>query len=421
MNGIDVEERLRVAVDHATPDVLDNIMSRCGDNRGKVVNFAPAARAKRTKRLVRFAAAAAAMLAIVLVGSFGTQKLPADNGDGTASGVPGSAAPAPLTVESVVYMDVNPSVKLGVSETNIVVTADALNEDAEGVMASLELEGKPLDEAAQELVGALAEGDYLTSAQNSVLISVDGSTPERSEGLEASLTASVSSAMGELGLTAAVLTQDVSGSETAQELSSELGVSEGKAALIEKMTGQIDGVTASSLADMTINELNVILDKLSISLEGVASVGEASSEAYVSAETATASAEAHAGVSDDGTASAGAQVSLFDGRLVYDVAFSVDGTNYVYSVDAETGDVLGWISEASGDVVSAGVSAAAGAAEDVANAVAGMVGASVDGARSIAQEYLSGKLSGDMTGILSWALKFLDAFGTETFSFFGMG
>lgn len=121
-------------------------------------------------------AAAAVLLVAVSAAALGTW-LPAREeaavkppGEGT-----GPAAPS-LPVVRWVTIDINPSVELGLDGDDRVVSARALNEDGARLLGGLALQGKPAQEAVEEVASrAVAKGYLVAGApENTVLIAVTG-------------------------------------------------------------------------------------------------------------------------------------------------------------------------------------------------------------------------------------------------------
>jgi hypothetical protein len=67
MRNKDVEQKIKNAVEHLTPDVLDNILSKCDERQGNVYIIQPM---KRKSRWAHAAYALAAALALVFGGLF---------------------------------------------------------------------------------------------------------------------------------------------------------------------------------------------------------------------------------------------------------------------------------------------------------------------------------------------------------------
>ena len=96
MTDQELEQRLRTALEHAAPDHLEALLSRCELRRGNVIPMTVPARKPRKKAAMAWLAAAC--LALVVVGG--------------GAGVQYYQANA---VASVISLDVNPSVELDVN------------------------------------------------------------------------------------------------------------------------------------------------------------------------------------------------------------------------------------------------------------------------------------------------------------------
>ena len=100
MDERELEQRLRTAVEHAAPDPLDRILAACGPQAGTVLPFeAP----KKKRRWAPLAVAAA--LVVMCCGAFGISSWRGAN-----------------AVDSVVMLDVNPSLSMIVSSKERVLS-----------------------------------------------------------------------------------------------------------------------------------------------------------------------------------------------------------------------------------------------------------------------------------------------------------
>ena len=124
MKDNSIESKLRSAVSHAAPDALDDILSACDHEKGKVIYMEK----KRTSPLRGFAAVAA-VLVLLIAGAFVFKSL------GGASN----------TLAAVVSLDVNPSIELNVDKNENVLSARGLNADGKTVLGDMQLEGSKLD------------------------------------------------------------------------------------------------------------------------------------------------------------------------------------------------------------------------------------------------------------------------------------
>ena len=75
----------------------------------------------------------------------------------------------------------------------------------------------------------------------------------------------------------------------------------------------------------------------------------ASSDAYIGEDAALAAALAHAGVNQADATELKAELDTDDATVHYEVEFKSAGTEYSYDIDATTGEVLSFESEADDD------------------------------------------------------------------------
>ena len=150
MDERELEQRLRTAVEHAAPDPLDRILAACGPQAGTVLPFeAP----KKKRRWAPLAVAAA--LVVMCCGAFGISSWRGAN-----------------AVDSVVMLDVNPSLSMTVSSKERVLSVTPFNQDAEVILGDMDLTGTDLDVAVNALIGSMLQNGYLSDIQNAILVSV---------------------------------------------------------------------------------------------------------------------------------------------------------------------------------------------------------------------------------------------------------
>ena len=69
-------------------------------------------------------------------------------------------------MDSIVGLDVNPSVELSINRKERVLKADALNEDARTILQGMDLKGVELNVAVNAIVGSMVSNGYLDSDQS---------------------------------------------------------------------------------------------------------------------------------------------------------------------------------------------------------------------------------------------------------------
>ncbi len=319
MTDRELEGRVRSAMEHAAPDKLDAILSFCDEQKGTVI---PMTSKKKNRWAVPLAAAAALVLLC-----------------GGAAGI--QTWQAARTVDSVVMLDVNPSLSISVNAREKVLSVDPLNEDARVVLGDMDLEGAGLDVAVNALIGSMLRSGYLSDLQNSILVSVENDDGDRSAALQAKVADSISQALSGDSLSGAVLSQTLSPADAElTQLAAQYGISLGKAALIQEVTAQDPTLTFAGLAPMSVNEIALIASSKNLTTPSVSQTGSASDKAYIGRDAALAAACAHAGVALSDAAGAEVKFDCDHGLMVYEVEFYAGTSEYEYDVNALTGAVV---------------------------------------------------------------------------------
>lgn len=347
MTDHELERRLRTALDHAAPNDLEGVLSRCETGKGTVIDMTNAVETKKKKR--RWAPlAAAACLALVLVGGGGGYYYYSANN----------------AVASLVSLDVNPSIQLEVNKNEKVLSATPMNDDGAEILDGMDLKGTQADVAMYAIIGSLLQHGYVDELANSILITVEDDDQVRGEKLQQELTAQADAALANAQVNGAVLAQTLQNSEELSQKAQEYGISTGKAALIQAIVaGSNNTKTFEDLVGLSINELN-LLYTAQAPLEGqtsgneqntgaanaapITTSGSASQSAYIGPEAAKEAALKHAGVSASDATFVEAEYDYDDGRMVYEVEFHVKGTEYDCEIDAQTGEVVKYKTEQNG-------------------------------------------------------------------------
>ena len=131
-NNDEIAGHLRSAVEALTPDVL----SRIDFTTPQEIYAGPSKTVRLYRRMRTAALAAAACLALAVVSG-------------------GVAGYQNRRVDSVIGIDVNPSIELSVNRRDKVLRAEALNADAREVLDNMDLENVDLDIAVNALIGSM--------------------------------------------------------------------------------------------------------------------------------------------------------------------------------------------------------------------------------------------------------------------------
>ena len=322
MRHTDIEEKLKTAVEHSVPDVLDSILSRCEEQKGNMSVMDIGREKKKKRKLASFAAAAAAVLLLAGGGAWYGQ------------------SQAAYAVDSIVALDVNPSIELRVNKYERVIDAVAMNGDGRRVLGDMDLRDADLDVAVNAIVGSMLKQGYISDVANSILISVENQDTRRGEELQQRLSDEVDKLLSGSSIEGAIISQNLNGNKALKDMADKYGISIGKAALIQKLVAQDSRLTIEALKDVKINELNLLANSPRVRLKDVKSRGAASEKAYIGSDEAKRIALSHGGISQSNTRKLEVEMDLEDGRMIYEVEFLAGGWDYEYDIDARTGDIL---------------------------------------------------------------------------------
>lgn len=178
-------------------------------------------------------------------------------------------------VDSIVSIDVNPSIELTIDQNDRVIKSKASNDDAAAILKNMNLRDKDLSEATGTIVNRLLEHGYLAknSTDNAILISVASRNGQNPTQLQEKMADGIENVLKENNASATVLRQTDTLSDDLQKFASENKVSLGKADLVRKLTEQDSSLDASALCKMSLKDLNKLMESKKLEVSGLV-IGE---------------------------------------------------------------------------------------------------------------------------------------------------
>ncbi|MBR2403382.1 MAG: PepSY domain-containing protein, partial [Lachnospiraceae bacterium] len=229
-------------------------------------------------------------------------------------------------VDSVVSLDINPSIELTVSKNDKVLSAVALNEDAEKVLNGMDLKKVDLDIAINAIIGSLLKNGYLDEVYNAINVCVENDDTKRADEISAKIKSEISSIMAEKDLIGSVNSQSCPLDEALKELADKYGVSVGKYMLAKQVSDNLD-IALEITVKMTISELWDLL--------------EAEDVALLTKDDVVKIAVEDAGIDASKMVLNSVKIKETAGVYTYDIKFTVEETaEYKYKIDAVTGAIL---------------------------------------------------------------------------------
>ncbi len=319
MNKKEITNKIQNSLNNSIPNKFDDILLKCPEKKGSIVMNNVEKENKSKTNLIPKLSFALATFVLVLVGILTYN--------------------SSHKIDSIIQLDVNPSIELEVSKDEKIIKAIAKNDDAEKVLKDMNLEKTDVDVALNAIIGSMITKGYINDLSNSILVSVENDDKIKGEELRKKLAAKIESIIGTDKIKGSILSQNITNNNTeANELSQKYNISLGKATLILDILASDSTLKVEDLVNMSINELNVISESKTTEFNNVKKEGSASTKAYISVEKAKEIAFKHAGVSNPKNIDV--EFDADDGLVVYDVEFETSTMEYDYEIDAINGNII---------------------------------------------------------------------------------
>ncbi len=180
-----------------------------------------------------------------------------DSGEMTLSG---NVANIPVAQNTIVMIDVNPSLQMEVNDRGTVVSAEALNDDAAALMEELKLVGMEYKEAVKKTVSVLQEHEFITDLKNSILVSVMNRELSDAEAIRAAVVETIQLVDENTDYDLSILSQVFEDISDYAEIAENYHMSTGRAALIQKTCELFDEYNFDELAKCTVQTINQIFE-----------------------------------------------------------------------------------------------------------------------------------------------------------------
>lgn len=193
-------------------------------------------------------------------------------------------------VDSVIGIDVNPSVELSVNKRNKVLSAQALNEDARNIMEQMDLKGVDLNVAVNAVIGAMVTNGYLTDADNAILVTVANDSVKKAKNLRSTVVGDIKTALKEQQLEAVVYDQQAIDEDQVKSFALDYGISYGKAYFLKELMDQNSSLTLDDmkdLASLNMEQIAKVITERSYAVGGRTEVTETTTKESTSASETT--------------------------------------------------------------------------------------------------------------------------------------
>ncbi len=323
MTNKEIEQKYSEAFSRAVPDVFDAVLKECDNPSCEKTVIVPMYTPKKPmwQKMISVAAA----IVIVLTAGFVGSKITSNK----------AVKIKPEMVNSIVSLDVNPSIELLINDNERIIEAKALNKDAKTVIGNMNFKGSDLTLAVNAIIGSMVRNGYIDELSNAILLSVDSDDKKRSEKLQKKLADEIGEILNGEGLKGEVISQTVKKDKKTTKLAEEYGITSGKAQLIQQIIDKDSKYSFTELAPLSIHQLNQIAsgEKVEISDNSQSEkerIGKSSAK-----EIALKAAE----LKKDEIYNYKCELNDESKDLVYIVKFDTLNDAYLYTIDAYSGEI----------------------------------------------------------------------------------
>ena len=128
-------------------------------------------------------------------------------------------------VDSVIGIDVNPSVELSVNKKNRVLKAEAVNQDGMTILKDMDMEGVDLNVAVNAIIGSMVTHGFLDDLDNAILVTVSNDSIKKASNLRSAVVTDIRTTLEEKRLKAVVYDQQVIEEDDVKQLAREYDIS----------------------------------------------------------------------------------------------------------------------------------------------------------------------------------------------------
>ena len=322
MKNKDIEKIIKTDFDNETPEVLSKILKKCNRKEVKIMK-----KEKKNNFFKDFLPVASLAVVALVLGIFVFNN-------------------QTNSLKATVMFDVNPSVEIQVDKKDTITSAKALNVDGKKILEDMDLKGSKLNIGVNAIVGSMYKNGYIDELKNSILVTVDSKDKDHAASLEDRITKEINKSLKTYNIDSAILSQIYDLDDEIERKAREYGISEGKAELLEKIIeSNLTNKNGTKykfeeLVDLSINELNVILNSKNKKVNNVTSSGNASTKSYIGVEKAKQIAFNAAGVNANNIYDLEVELDYEYRTMIYEISFNANGREYEYEINAINGSII---------------------------------------------------------------------------------
>lgn len=156
--------------------------------------------------------------------------------------------------DSIITLDVNPSIEIITNHKDNVISVNALNEDAREIIGD-NFSAKTLEDTVELLVSSLVEHNFISTGKNTVLLTVMNNNNKKADEIMTRMGTVINDSLTERNIMPVILSQIIDEEADRAELAKTYHVSEGKMELILDMISDHNELSIDTLVNLSMEEL----------------------------------------------------------------------------------------------------------------------------------------------------------------------
>ena len=175
------------------------------------------------------------------------------------------------SVDSIIAIDVNPSVEITLNKSYKVLSVRANNEDGEKLIQNKSFKNKSCDAVIAELANSLSSEGYIDKDKNSILVSVSNANEIKADEVKSRVVTDIKTTLNEKEIDPVIYKQSISNTTTKklEALAKKYHISFGKMQLIHSLIEKDSTLTVEELAPLPIEEIPDYVEKRQIKMADV--------------------------------------------------------------------------------------------------------------------------------------------------------
>lgn len=159
------------------------------------------------------------------------------------------------TVDSRVYLDVNPSLMIESNRQNKVIDITALNPEGDKIIEDYKFKGRTLNQVTIDLVDKLVLSEYISNSDDLILVSVFNDDKEKAHLQKKELKTAILKHLKPKSIQPVILTLAIDQSNNKNDMASKYKISEGKLTLIRNIMNLSPKLKADVLEKLPLDQL----------------------------------------------------------------------------------------------------------------------------------------------------------------------